>query len=290
MKKLLSNLIGHLAPQWMWRRRARAWTEGPVEEEIRFLASVCDSNKTSVDVGASMGLYTLHLLGYSREVWSFEPRQMHAQKLRETFSEPWPRCHVECVALSDQHGTAEMRIVDSDLGRRTIEAKNPLEASGFEFHYETVPVKTLDEYNLTDVGFIKIDVEGHEEAVLRGARNTFRNSQPVLLLEMEERHNPVTSNCLTAMMKELGYHGYYLNEGRFEPIETIDTLNPVLANGRYVQNFFFFTASHMGRLGARSQNWTLEGDQASDCSFSRLNRMSNCSFICAGRGCSGASF
>lgn len=238
----------------MWRRRARSWTTEPVEEEVQILSSVCNLNKISVDVGASMGLYTLHLLGYSREVWSFEPRKSHAQHLKDTFSEPWTRCHVECVALSDQPGTAEMRIVDSDLGRSTIEAKNPLESSGFQFHCETVPVKTLDEYNLAGVGFIKIDVEGHEEAVLRGARNTFRSSQPVLLLEMEERHNPGTTSRVKAMMEELGYRGYYLNEGRFEPIETIDTLNPVLANGRYVQNFFFFTPAHMSRLGVRSQN------------------------------------
>ena len=49
---------------------------------------------------------------------------------------------------------------------------------------ETVEVKTLDSYNFTNVGFIKIDVEGYEKFVLEGAVNTIANNRPTLQLEI----------------------------------------------------------------------------------------------------------
>lgn len=48
----------------------------------------------------------------------------------------------------------------------------------------------LDDIIKDDVGFIKIDVEGHELAVLKGATSLINRCRPVLLVECEERHSP----------------------------------------------------------------------------------------------------
>ena len=53
-----------------------------------------------------------------------------------------------------------------------------------------VPVKRLDDLHLDQVGLIKIDVEGHELAVLRGAADTLTRNRPAVLAEAEERHHP----------------------------------------------------------------------------------------------------
>ena len=50
-----------------------------------------------------------------------------------------------------------------------------------------VPMRTLDSYQLSNVGFIKIDVEGHEEAVLHGSSETLRREMPNLMIEIEDR-------------------------------------------------------------------------------------------------------
>ena len=47
------------------------------------------------------------------------------------------------------------------------------------------PMRTLDSFQLTQVGFIKIDVEGHEEAVLRGGLATLKREMPNLMIEIE---------------------------------------------------------------------------------------------------------
>jgi FkbM family methyltransferase len=46
-----------------------------------------------------------------------------------------------------------------------------------------VHMQTLDSLGLVDVGFLKIDVEGHELAVLRGANETIAKNRPVVFME-----------------------------------------------------------------------------------------------------------
>jgi FkbM family methyltransferase len=85
------------------------------------------------------------------------------------------------TALSDKEGTTKYYIRDpKDGGGNGV--------SGFESDVNVptidVPMVQLDSYNLTNVCFIKIDVEGHEEFVLRGAVNTIKaNGYPPILFE-----------------------------------------------------------------------------------------------------------
>ena len=52
----------------------------------------------------------------------------------------------------------------------------------------------IDLERFSNVGFIKIDVEGHEHAVLEGATKTIKRNMPNLLVEMEEKHNKIPIN------------------------------------------------------------------------------------------------
>ena len=72
------------------------------------------------------------------------------------------------------------------------------------------------------VGFIKIDVEGYEVAVLRGGMGIISESRPTLLIEIEERHRKGALEEVCGLLKPLGYRGFYLHSGRFEPVESFD--------------------------------------------------------------------
>ena len=74
-------------------------------------------------------------------------------------------------------------------------------------------VAKLDDVLDGDIGFIKIDVEGHELSVLEGASSLIERCRPVLLIECEERHNPGGPAALFRHLKKAGYIGRFLREG-----------------------------------------------------------------------------
>jgi Methyltransferase FkbM domain len=114
-----------------------------------------------------------------------------------------------------------------------------------------VQVKRLDDLGLDNVGLIKIDVEGHELAVLRGAAHTLRRHQPTLVIEAEERHHPGAVAAVTEFLGGLGYTGYFDIDGTRRPINEFDPgIHQSSANiagwkdgwathGIYVNNFVF---------------------------------------------------
>ena len=72
-----------------------------------------------------------------------------------------------------------------------------------------ISCKRLDDLNLDPVGFIKIDVEGHEEAVLMGGATLLERDRPTALIEIEERHKAGAIDAITERMNGLGYRGFF---------------------------------------------------------------------------------
>ena len=114
--------------------------------------------------------------------------------------------------------------------------------------YETEDVKLmrLDDVIQNDVGFIKIDVEGHELAVLQGSTSLIYRSRPVLLIECEERHNRGGTSKLFEFMKAFDYVGKFVSEGFFYDISKFDAIKDQTygVSKPYIYNFFFL---HRGR-------------------------------------------
>ena len=120
------------------------------------------------------------------------------------------------------------------------------------------------------VGFIKIDVEGHEQAVLDGAVQTIRRCRPRLLVEVDDRLSPGGLARARAYFDRLGYTGHFVRQGKLEPIGAFsidemqrpdrlpDLTAPLTARkrfGSYIYNFIFLPAdepaSTMDRISAR---------------------------------------
>jgi hypothetical protein len=116
-----------------------------------------------------------------------------------------------------------------------------------------VPIRRLDSYDIRNVGFIKIDVEGHEEDVLIGANVTIKRERPVLLIEIEERHNPQGLTRIVDGLKRLDYDAYFFENKKLKPIGAFDVKvhqvvsaelesDPPIRSRRhiaYVNNFLF---------------------------------------------------
>ncbi|HEY2807599.1 MAG TPA: FkbM family methyltransferase [Steroidobacteraceae bacterium] len=248
------HLAERFAPRILWRHRIRTWHISTEEPEQELLPWACDRRQLSLDVGAAQGTYLAHLLLYSAGVIAFEPRPEAAGRLRAQFGGT-AHTRLEQVALSDASGTAEIRIPAQRPMRGTIAPSNLLQGAR-EVQSHTVPCARLDDYRLAPVGFIKIDVEGHERAVLAGARDTVGRNRPIALVEAEERHSAGSVAGVARFFQEFDCNGYFLLEGRLRPIAEFDAAahqdSSHLSDGRrtgvYINNFLFVPHTKLQRI------------------------------------------
>lgn len=252
IKASLKSMRKLLFPRHHWRSRFNALSLASHEAELRLVPYLCDAEKISVDVGAAAGVFSVRMCPVSREVFAFEPRPRQAGELASMFESLELPVHVEQVALSDVAGTAQMRMLTDDLGRSTIEAENSLEdEDGSERAQVTVTVRKLDDYGLTGVAFIKVDVEGHEVAVLQGAKDTIARNYPVLLIESEDRHRKNAVADIRTFLEQLGYSGFFIQNDTLCAMDEFDLATHQdsrniggwksgwARHGIYVNNFFF---------------------------------------------------
>lgn len=136
---------------------------------------VADAEVVIFDVGANVGVYTAAALDRfpAATVWSFEPSPTAFRALQETAARYPGRCRPVDLGLSDRTGAATLR---GDRPGSTLASLHDRAIREFQQggSGETVRLATLDgfcaETGIDRVHFLKIDVEGHEIAVLDGAR------------------------------------------------------------------------------------------------------------------------
>lgn len=203
------------------KRALSAWLGG--EPEIRLLPRLCRADELSLDIGANYGVYAWHLARFSKAVIAFEPQPGPADFIRRGLG---AKVRVEQVALSDGEGEVVLRVPRDRMqdGRATIEPGNALDA--LDATEIVVPRRRLDSYDLPRVGFVKIDVEGHELATLAGARSLLERDRPTLIVEAEDRHRAGAVESVAAFLAGLGYRGAFLRAGALVPIERIAAGGP----------------------------------------------------------------
>jgi FkbM family methyltransferase len=147
----------------------------PAEKELVRLIKP----EVAIDVGAHLGSFTLLLAKYARVVVAVEPnpralgilaRSVSANGLRNVIIFPY--------ACSSSDGK-ELSFKLERGGRSHVIQ------SGGDVAVKTIRVDTIVEaLRLERVDFLKVDVEGHELEVLRGAQNTLKRHRPALLVEL----------------------------------------------------------------------------------------------------------
>jgi FkbM family methyltransferase len=220
---------------------------GQFEREYWLVPLFCDRQHRAIDVGANLGEYSYYMALYAREVVSFEPNSDLRKHFRKLLGH---QSQLEAVALSNSTGTTAFRYVDNNTGVATIEERNNLGmiSDHSVVKFRSVETRTLDSYEFSDISFMKIDVEGHEEAVLDGAKATLKRCKPIILVESENRHNPGAPARVAATLGKKGYAGFYIKGGELIPIEMIteverDWEKPFESKAEYVNNYIFIPES-----------------------------------------------
>lgn len=153
-----------------------------------------------MDVGANIGVVTQHMRNYAKKVYSIEPSPEHFEALKRNKEfNKWNNVEIFNAALADKDG--EMTIHTLSSNRTCNSLINDYGQEGF-------PVKTfrfdtfMKENNIDSVDFVKFDVEGAEDMILRS--EGFRNvADKVKAIEVEF-HYP-TWQELVKYMIGLGY-------------------------------------------------------------------------------------
>jgi FkbM family methyltransferase len=205
-------------PLYMRYRIAKERRRG--EAEIALLPFLADPARVSLDIGANKGVYAWLLRDCSRSVHAFEPNPKMFRFLRRIAGDS---VHVSQVALSNRSGSATLRVPRhrrggfSNQGASLSDVKVADDFMGIE-----IEAKRVDDLGVENVGFIKIDVEGFEQAVLEGARETIARDRPSLLIEMEEAHTRQPIEQAIAAVEALGYRGLFLRRGVLRPVDAFD--------------------------------------------------------------------
>lgn len=240
-KSTIAGFGSRVAPR-AWLSLEIARRNPHFEKEYWLLPQLVRRDANAVDVGGNTGLYAYYLSKLVRSVHVFEPNPICLQRLERVRRR---NMVIHEVALSDHRGEATMRFDPGNDGVGTIEERNRLDNNpGIQSVVErTVKVCPLDDLHLADVGFMKVDVEGHEPSVVRGALRLIEAQKPVLLIEIERRHNATAFEEIEDLLSPFGYSPRRLSESGMVPVlrSEIDGLQvlPMSSDHPYINNFFF---------------------------------------------------
>jgi FkbM family methyltransferase len=130
--------------------------------------------RTAVDCGAHVGLWAMHLAKKFEHLHAFEPVPLFRQCFEKNVNAR--NVTLYACALGAASGKVRMKIDPADTGGTHVDA-------GAESG-DTV-MRKLDEFELVDVDFIKIDCEGLEAHVIEGSRDTIKRCRPCIVVEQK---------------------------------------------------------------------------------------------------------
>jgi FkbM family methyltransferase len=143
--------------------------------------------RVCLDIGSNIGQWTRPLAKRFKSVVCFEPnpnfRECFEKNIQEKNVLLWP------YGLSDKEHKAKQ-----DFNSTVLQQEDG-----------DIDCRTLDSFGLTNVDFVKIDVDGFEIPLLNGARETLTKNDPVINIEMKrDKRTDVVMKC-ESILKDLGY-------------------------------------------------------------------------------------
>jgi len=193
--------------------------------ELKQLLQGLRPHETAVDVGANKGSYLWSLSrAVSRgKVVAFEPQPDLAEYLRgAVVANGLKNVRIEHLGVSERPGRLTLTIPGDKPNSPGASFESDVCKSGRSIE---VGVTSLDEYFKNTpgrVGAIKIDVEGHEIAVLRGAAELIRRDAPVIVCESESRHVAGNVEALIELLENLNYEGGFVHRQQLKSLAQFD--------------------------------------------------------------------
>lgn len=187
-----------------------------IDRPLLKLFSLCKQGFTILDVGANIGHVALNMaqkVGKNGKVFTFEPEPRNFRSLQKNIAlNPWATDRIVAVneGMGSSPGVFTMYLVNklNRGGNRILLNQNGQE------HTEKVEIRVavidqfIREQKITRVDLLKIDVEGFEYEVLKGAEETLKAYKPTLFVELSEnnlKQNGASSKMVIELLENLNY-------------------------------------------------------------------------------------
>jgi len=170
------------------------------ENELRYLHRIYNSSEAAIDIGAHEGWYSYAMSKLFSKVYSFEINDEIIDNLDAYKAN---NIQIQNIGLSSKR--EEVILYIPIVNNISLPGWASLTPSNHPGAQETIQKKVkvcpLDDFNFQEISFIKIDVEGHEVEVLKGARDTLTRCHPTVLIEVKNKN----LDEVTLFFEEINY-------------------------------------------------------------------------------------
>ena len=193
-----------------------------------------------IEAGSNIGAHSIvlaDLVGKEGKFLGFEPQRGLHELLRKNLS-PFPWAETFQAALTDKEG-GTCKMLDTDYSQlANYGGLTPNTLSGYD-----VPLHTVDFFEPERCDLLKIDVEGMECKVLRGARETIKKFKPVIYVEYTK------DDDLFDLLYEFGYeYIYFHNPPLYEEEEGVFNLFPGIGSENILATNHPVEAKYLERI------------------------------------------
>lgn len=153
---------------------------------VQLFKTVAADSEVILDIGANIGCTALLFGELSEQVYAFEPSQSTFRFLEQNIAQSGlTNVSLQNIGLGAESGEFTLTFSPANRSGGFVSNQTRIDAGHTT---EQITIRSLDEVvrslNVTKIDFIKIDVEGFEGQVLRGATQTLAEYQPVIVLEL----------------------------------------------------------------------------------------------------------
>ena len=167
------------------------------------------TGKTVLDIGANIGNHTVAFASKAKQVFSFEPHPRNYQLLAINAS-LYSNVKTFNVGASDRKQVLEAVTPNGNMGATsiTLNARLDNEASKV-VDFSLVALDEMPDITDQDIGFVKIDVEGHELSALRGMQRILEKQKPLIAFEQHADEIQDGTSPVIEFLKKAGYQYFY---------------------------------------------------------------------------------
>ena len=166
-------------PAWIANPKVRMMLNGRAayqgQKQVAAM-ELCKQHRTAIDVGGHVGLWSFNLGHRFKVVHAFEPVVAHRECFAKNVADPVADVYLHPCALGEREGRVSIRTEPTSSGDSRVDGAGD------------IPMRRLDEFGFTDVDLVKVDCEGYELFVLRGAEEILARQKPVVMVEQKPGH------------------------------------------------------------------------------------------------------